>query len=83
MVLPPLSSLPTSLPLARPPRFVFTLCGTRSLVRPMASPPSSFLLPFPLPLAGVSAERRRQGADPAAAGEERQRERNTAGVRGA
>lgn len=64
----PLPGLPTPLPLAGPPRLVFTLRDTTSLVCPTASSPLSFLLPFPLPLAGVSAERRRQGADPAAAG---------------
>lgn len=34
----------------------------------MALSSPAFLLPFPLPLAGVGAERRCQGADPVATG---------------
>lgn len=47
-----------SLPPAGLPASVFTLCGTTPLVRRTASSSSAFLLPFPLPLAGASAERR-------------------------
>lgn len=63
----PLSSLSTSLPLAGPTGFLFQLCATSLLVCRSASSSSAFLLPFPLPLAGCSGERRHQGADPAAA----------------
>lgn len=52
------------MPLARPAGFALALGGVRAPVRPRASLPASVLLPFPPPLAGVSAERRRQGADP-------------------
>lgn len=51
----------TSLPLAGLPALPFALGGT---VSPVRRPASSFLLPFPLPLAGEGAEGRREGADP-------------------
>lgn len=51
----------TSLPLAGLPALPFALGGT---VSPVRRPASSFLLPFPLPLAGEGAEGCREGADP-------------------
>lgn len=65
----PLPGLPTSPPLAGPPGFAFALGDTSSPVGPLAPSSSSFLLPFPAPLAGESAECRREGADPAEGGE--------------
>lgn len=61
-LLPGLSASP---PLAGLPQSLFTLCDTRSLICRTAPSSSAFLLPFPLPLAGVSVKRRSQGADPA------------------
>lgn len=65
-----LPRLPTSLLLAGPPTSADPLCDTGSLVGPMSSSTSTFLLPFPLPLAGACAECRRKGTDPVV-GEER------------
>lgn len=59
-----LPGLSTSLTLAGPAAFVSTLCDTRSLLCQTPPSASAFLLPFPLPLAGVSAELRCKGADP-------------------
>lgn len=67
VIVRPFPGLPAPLHLAGPPGSAFTLCGTVSLVCRTASSSSAFLLPFPLPLAGASAERRGQGADPVAA----------------
>lgn len=61
----PVSGISTSLPLAGLSASPFMLGGTASLV----SSSSAFLLPFPLPLAGVGAEGCRERADPVAAGQ--------------
>lgn len=60
--------------LAGPPASVYTLRDTGSLVWPASSSVSAFLLPFPPPLAGARAERRREGADPAAQKKKKMRE---------
>lgn len=71
----PLACVPSSLPLAGLPALPFTLRGT---VSPVRRPASSFLLPFPLPLAGAGAEGGGERADPVRAGDERSGERGNA-----
>lgn len=57
----PVPRVSSSLPLAGLPALPFALGGT---VSPVRWPASSFLLPFPLPLAGAGAEGRIERADP-------------------
>lgn len=68
LIAPPSPRVSASLSLAGLPEPALTLSTSWSLVCLPTSSSSAFLLPFPLPLAGVRAEWRSQGADPAAAG---------------